>query len=125
MMEGRSEGSGYEYVPSRRVALSNISVIYHTVTILSNTAPGAEWWLPVEGAYWRHPAGPGSSADTRLDYPAVHISYNDAVEYCKDLGARLPTEQEWEFAARGGMRGGDHISIIFHNIILISYFMSC
>ena len=65
--------------------------------------PGAEWWVPVEGAYWKHPTGPGSSA--KPHYPAVHISLNDADTYCQAQGLRLPTEPEWEFAARGGMRG--------------------
>lgn len=71
---------------------------------ISNSVKGAEWWLPVEGAYWKHPSGPGSSAGRKPDHPAVHISYNDAVEYCQAQGARLPSEPEWEFAARGGMR---------------------
>lgn len=65
--------------------------------------PNAEWWLPVQRAYWRQPEGKGSSIQNRLNYPAVHISYLDADAYCKWKGLRLPTDEEWEFAARGGL----------------------
>jgi formylglycine-generating enzyme required for sulfatase activity len=65
------------------------------------------WWFYVRGANWRHPLGPSSSLESKATHPVVHISYEDAEAYARWIGKELPTEAEWELAARGGLNGAE------------------
>jgi len=67
------------------------------------------WWSYIRGANWRHPLGPGSDLRGKENYPVVHIAYADAEAYARWAGKRLPTEAEWEFAARGGLAGNPFV----------------
>ena len=68
----------------------------------------SQWWRWKPGACWRHPQGPTSSLDRRLDHPVVHVAHEDALAYATWVQASLPSEAEWEYAARGGLDGATY-----------------
>ena len=84
------------------------SLVFLPLPRITDLADWSQWWTFMRGANWRHPYGPGSNIKDLDDHPVVHVSFSDAAAYARWAGKDLPTEAEWEFAARGGLEAEEY-----------------
>jgi sulfatase modifying factor 1 len=112
------EATGYEtfaekapraedYPGAKPELLVPASSVFHSPGFKVDLTNHYNWWRYIPGANWRHPQGPGTTLKGLPKHPVVHITYEDAEAYAEWIGKQLPTEAEWEFAARGGLEGAE------------------
>ncbi len=96
-----------DYPGAWREMLYAGSLVFRKATSISDLGDWSQWWSFMRGADWKHPYGQGSSIDGLENHPVVHVAFADAQAYAAWRGRDLPTEAEWEFAARGGLDGAE------------------